>query len=506
VKAIFQKTNKKAQDKIAFDSAVNTSNSQVQLAAEPPKDLYYARRVLLTVTVVSLMINYVETMVIPGIPTIQKDFGTTSTVASWITSALLIVGSITAPLFGKLGDSYGKKRMFLIALGFYTVGVGVAGFSPSIYFLLASRAVQGVGFAIVPLALAIITDTFPKERIAPAQGIISGTFAIGASVGLILGSYVVQDLGWPYAFHTALILSIILIAASAKVLKKDTSTGKSKVDYIGAAILMAGIALTLIYITEGPNLGWFSANSLVFLIPGLALTVFFFIYENRRTSPLIHLALLRVRNVLVANIIGIISGIAMFLLFFAVVYYAQQPPPFGLNLSIITTGLTLAPATLVMLILGPLMGRAVARIGPKPVLFAASAILIVGLFLFIFNRATTEMITLDAAVTLAGAVSLIIPIVNMVSVSVPKESVAVNLGVNTMLRNIGGAIGPVLATSIMTSYTSALIITVQGQTIVGPQLANATAFNIIFAIGIALTILVMAISLATKNYTFKKQK
>jgi hypothetical protein len=103
-------------------------------------------------------------------------------------------------------------------------------------------------------------------------------------------------------------------------------------------------------------------------------------------------------------------------------------------------------------------------------------------------------------------VSLIIPIVNMVSVSVPKESVAVNLGVNTMLRNIGGAIGPVLATSIMTSYTSALIITVQGQTIVGPQLANATAFNIIFAIGIALTILVMAISLATKNYTFKKQK
>jgi EmrB/QacA subfamily drug resistance transporter len=487
-------------------NSLNSVSAQIPPeAAEPPRDLRYARRVLLTVTIVSLMINYVETMVIPGIPTIQKDFNITSTVASWITSALLIVGSITAPLFGKLGDSYGKKRMFLIALGFYTVGVGIAGFSPSIYFLLASRAIQGVGFAIVPLALAIITDTFPKEQIAPAQGIISGTFAIGASIGLILGSYVVQDLGWPYAFHTALILSIVLIAASAKVLKKDTQRTKTRIDYTGAAILMAGIALTLVYITEGPDLGWFSANSLAFLVPGLALTIFFFIYENRRANPLIHLGLLRIRNVLVANIIGIISGISMFILFFAVVYYAQQPQPFGLNLTIIETGLTLGPATLVMLILGPLIGRTVTRIGPKPVLFIGATILIIGLGLFIFNRSTTEMVTFDVAVALVGAVSLIIPIVNMVSVSVPKESVAVGLGVNTMLRNIGGAIGPVLATSIMTTYTSPLIITIQGHTVVGPQLANSTAFNTIFIIGIALTILVMAISLGTKNYIFRKQ-
>jgi hypothetical protein len=115
------------------------------------------------------------------------------------------------------------------------------------------------------------------------------------------------------------------------------------------------------------------------------------------------------------------------------------------------------------------------------------------------------MVTFDVAVALVGAVSLIIPIVNMVSVSVPKESVAVGLGVNTMLRNIGGAIGPVLATSIMTTYTSPLIITIQGHTVVGPQLANSTAFNTIFIIGIALTIVVMAISLGTKNYIFRKQ-
>ena len=178
----------------------------------------HANRVLLTLVGVALLVNYVETMVLPGIPTIQKYFSTTSTIASWITSAYLIVGAAVSPLFGKLGDSYGKKKMFLVSLIFYMAGVAMAGFSPSIYILLFARGLQGIGFAIIPLSLAIIADAFPKEKIGTAQGIISGTFAIGAAAGLIIGSYVVQDLGWQYAFHTALILSIVLFVVVAKVL------------------------------------------------------------------------------------------------------------------------------------------------------------------------------------------------------------------------------------------------------------------------------------------------
>src|SRR5579864_1991753 len=274
-------------------------------------------RILLVLTGVALLVNYVETMVIPGVPTIQKDFATTATIASWITSAYLIVGSAVSPLFGKLGDIYGKKKMFLLSLVFYMIGVGLAGFSPSIYFLLLARALQGVGFAIIPLGLAIITEVFPRDRVAVAQGIISGTFAIGAAIGLVLGSYVVQDLGWQYAFHTALILSFVLFAVAAKVLKNDIAKGISKaVDYLGAAILMAGVTLMLVYVTEGPTLGWLSLEEMGFLAPGLALTLFFFFFENRKANPLMRLGLLRIRNVLVANLIGLVSGIIMFSLFF----------------------------------------------------------------------------------------------------------------------------------------------------------------------------------------------
>ena len=464
----------------------------------------HATRVLLTLTSVALLVTYVETMVIPGVPTIQKDFATTADITSWITSALLIVGSAVSPLFGKLGDTYGKKRMFLVSMAFYMAGVGLAGFAPTIYLLILARAVQGVGFAIMPLALAIITDVFPKERVATAQGIISGTFAIGAAAGLIVGSYVVQDLGWQWAFHTAFLLSIILFAAVARVVKMDRPGQKAKVDYAGATILIGGITLMLVYLTEGPSLGWLSYENLALLAPGAILTVIFFVYEGRGTSPLINLGLLRILNVFISNIVGLVSGVAMFLLFFAVIYYAELPLPYGLGLDIIAAGLVLAPATVVMLVVGPFLGRMTARLGPKPVLAFGALVSALGMVLFIVNRGTNAGLTLDAAVSFIGMVSIIIPIVNMIPISLPKENVAVGLGMNTMLRNVGGAIGPVLATTIMTTYTTPLIVQIMGQSVTVGQVPSSYSFNLIFTIAIVLMVVIGFMSLFVRNYTFRK--
>ncbi len=464
----------------------------------------HATRVLITLTSVALIVTYVETMVIPGLPTIQKDFSTTSSVTSWVTSALLIVGSAVAPLFGKLGDTHGKKRMFLTAMTFYIAGVGIAGFAPNIYFLIVARAVQGVGFAIMPLAIAIITDVFPKERVATAQGVISGTFAIGASAGLIIGSYIVQDLGWQWAFHTAFVLSLILFAAVARVIKRDNPAQKSRVDYTGAAILIAGITLLLVYLTEGPTLGWYSLEEMVMFVPGAILTAFFFVYESKRSHPLIQMSLLKIRDVFISNIVGVASGMAMFLLFFAVIYYAELPTPFGLGLDIVSAGLVLAPATLVMLVVGPILGRTMTRIGPKPMLLFGAVVTALGVALFLGHRGTTTDLTEDATVSFIGMVSIMIPIVNMISISVPRENVAVGLGMNTMLRNVGGAIGPVLATTIMTTYTTPLIVPVGGVPVTVGELPSSYAFNLIFWIAIALMVGIGIMSLFVRNYTFRK--
>jgi MFS family permease len=464
----------------------------------------HAMRVLLVLTSVALVVTYVETMVIPGIPKITSDFSTTSNVTSWITSALLIVGSAVSPLFGKLGDTFGKKRMFLAAMTFYTAGVGMAGFAPTVYFLILARAIQGVGFAIMPLALAIITDVFPKERVATAQGVISGTFAVGASAGLILGSYIVQDLGWQWAFHTAFVLSVALFVVVLRVIKRDLPGASAPVDYVGAGVLMAGTTLSLLYLTEGPTLGWLSLENLLLLVFGLVLTASFFFYETRTTNPLVRIDLLRILNIFISNMAGLLSGAAMFLLFFGVIYYAAQPAPFGLGLDIIQAGLVLAPATLVMLVAGPLLGMMTTRLGPRPVLLMGALVSAFGMTLFILARGTSNELTLDAAVTMVGLISILIPIVNMISVSVPRDNVAVGLGMNTMLRNVGGAIGPVLATTILTTYTSPLIYQVGGIPVVVGQFGNSHAFDLIFEIGIVLVAVVAVMSLFVKNYTFRK--
>ena len=454
-------------------------------------------------TGVALLLNYVETMIIPGVPTIQSDFGTTASIVSWVTSALLIVGSAISPLFGKLGDSYGKKRMFLIALAFYTAGVGLAGFSPSIYFLLFSRAVQGIGFAIVPLALAIIADVFPNERIATAQGVISATFAIGAAIGLVVGAYIVEDFGWQWAFHLAFVLSIIFFVVVAKVLPKGSIGSRKRVDFSTVVMLMAGVSLVLLYLTEGPYEGWTSVYELAALTGGVVLTAGFFIAESKRTNPLIQLSLLRIRNVLVANAVGIISGISMFLLFFAVVYYTELPKPIGLGLDVISAGLTLAPATLLMLVAGPGIGRLVTRVGPKPTMILGSFIAVAGLTLFIFYRANPTEVVISTAVSMVGSVSIIIPIVNMITVSLPRETVATGLGLNTMLRNIGGAICPVIATTVMSTYTTTMQVPA-GPTHIAVTFPSSTAFDIIFYLAIAAMVFAIIFSLASKNYTFRK--
>ena len=149
-----------------------------------------AMHTLITLTLMLTLVNYVETMVIPALPKIETQFSTTATTVAWITSAYLIVGAIASPLFGKLGDRYGKKKVYLLSIGFYSLAVLLAGFSTNIYFLIFARAIQGLGYATFPLAIAIITDLFPKERVAWAQGILSATLAAGPALGLLVGSYI----------------------------------------------------------------------------------------------------------------------------------------------------------------------------------------------------------------------------------------------------------------------------------------------------------------------------
>lgn len=300
-------------------------------------------------------------------------------------------------------------------------------------------------------------------------------------------------------------ISVIMLVLITTILKRDVACIKCKIDYAGALILSLGIGLILVYTTEGSTLGWLSLEELTFLILGFAFTILFFAFESKISAPLIKTSLLRVRNVLIANLVMIVSGLVNFLVFFAVVYYAELPKAYGgLGFDAFTTGLTLAPATIVMLIIGPIAGRLMPKVGPKPIVVSGAAITTLALILLLANRGTGTIVAIDVAVAFAGIISLLVTIVNLISVSLPRESVTVGQGFNQTLKQIGSAIGPVFTTTILATYTNQITKIVNGKTIVVGAVPSATAFNVVFAIGIALSIVIIAISLAIKNGAFKK--
>ena len=145
-----------------------------------------------------LLIIYVETMIVPAIPIFITFFHSTYSNVSWILTAYIISGTVSAAIFGKVADIVGKKKVFLILGIIYTIAISFGGFTRTLDELIAVRAVQGLGFGMIPIAFAIINDVVPREKLALAQGIMSATFAIGSGIGLDLGSYITETLGWQW--------------------------------------------------------------------------------------------------------------------------------------------------------------------------------------------------------------------------------------------------------------------------------------------------------------------
>ncbi|MFP3189318.1 MAG: MFS transporter [Sulfolobaceae archaeon] len=463
-------------------------------------------KTLLILSSMLLVVNYVETMVIPALPTIENDFSISTTLAGWITSAYMIFAAATSPLMGKLADTYGKKKMYVVAIGFYIVAVLIAGFSPNIWVLIGARAVQGVGFSMFPIAIAIVTDLFPKEKVAFAQAILSATIGIGPALGLLIGSYVVEDLGWPYAFHTAAILSLIIFVISLKYLPHIGHRVKEAVDYVGASLIGLGTVMLLIYITEGPTLGWENSENLILLLLSFMLYVVFILYERRTKEPLLRLDLFMIRNFAVANIVGLISGVGMFTVFIFLVYYAQLPQPYGLGLSIIQSGLLMSPVALGMVIFGPIFGRMMPKIGPKPLLVTGSLLTMIAYILLMTYRATPQEVLLDGFLSSLGLVAVILPLVNMVALSLPDQYRTTGMGMNTLLRTIGGGAGPVVATALMQSYQVPIIVMVNNQILVMGYAPSSTAFNYIALFGFMMMLLTLLGSMFAKNYKFSVER
>ncbi len=186
--------------------------------------------VVVILSSVATMVMYAETMLVPAIPSLIKDFNISYSTSSWILTTYLLSGAIMTPIAGKLSDIYGKKKILLIIMIFYTAGVSIAGFSTNIDFMLIARGLQGIGMSMFPIAFSIVRAQFPREKIAIGQGIITSMYAGGAVIGLSIGGTIIQNYGWHSTFFTIIPITIVLLFIIWRFIHTDKGKGEGEVE------------------------------------------------------------------------------------------------------------------------------------------------------------------------------------------------------------------------------------------------------------------------------------
>ncbi len=474
----------------------------------------HATSTIIVMALMGTLITYVETMVTPAINILVTDFHTTYTQISWIITAYVISGTISAALFGRLADIVGRKKIFVTLSVVYTIAVSLGGFATSLGELVAVRALQGLGFGMFPVAFALLNDQVPKERLALAQGILSATFSAGAALGLVLGSWIIDNLDWEWSFHSAIPVALLLTVLSWVILRDSRSPVKEKIDYLGIAFLSYTVFSFILAVSEGQEWGWTSMTIiLLFMSSAFALAYFLISERGLSDQPFINLDTLKIRNVLLANISGLFSLASLYFLFFTVPTLLQAPSPAGFGMTIFDSGLILLPAAVLSMLMAPVGARITLVKGPKVSIIIGSLILLLSYVFLVFLRSGVIYIMAGASILGAGLGMVFVGIINILLLSVPPEKAGEATGMNVVFRNVGTAIAPAIAGVFETAYFESVAVAYVPFSI-GPlpvipyyfRFPSSSAYTIIYGVGIAFIMANLAIAAMMKNIKVKKNE
>jgi len=427
-----------------------------------------ARRPGLTLTVLAIAcVAYVlqQTLVVPAIPNFQRDLHTSATWAAWVFTGFLLTSAVVTTPLGKLGDTYGKRRLLVISLGIFALGTVAAALANSIEFLIAARALQGAAGAIFPLSFGIIRDEFPPARVGVALGLLSATFGVGAGIGLVLSGVILQGLSWHWLFWFGAMPVVVALLLVWRLIPESPVRTPSRFDGWGVLTLSLGLAGVLIALSEGEQWGWLSGMTLgLFAISLLVLALWVWV-ETKVPDPMMDMRVMRQRAVFWTNVLAVVVGFSMYgtyLLMPTLVQLGHGLPPaladrvsFGFSGSVIVAGLYLVPATITMLVVGPLGGALEPRVGARALTFVG--LLAIAVAAFLLAVAHTEAWQLILAIGILGiGVGLVYSMLAKLIVDAVAPSVTgVAMGMNTVMRTVGGTIGGQLSAAFLTSFTVA---------------------------------------------------
>ena len=387
------------------------------------------------------MIMLDNTVVNVALPAIQDDLGASLQGLEWTVNAYTLSFAVLLVTGGRLGDIFGRRRMFLFGVIVFAASSAAIGFAPSQEWLVAGRAIQGIGGAfMMPGTLSIISNTFPPHERGRAIGTWAGVSALALAIGPAVGGALTEYVSWRAIFFLNLPVAAgaVLVTLFATRESYDRTVSRT-VDYPGIAALTIGLSTLVLALVEGNNWGWGSPQVVALFATAVVGLVAFYLVERHGKAPMVQFEFFRSKSFLGANAVAFIVSFAMLAMFFFLALYMQNL----LGYSALEAGVRFLPSTVVIIFVAPLAGRLVDKIGARPLITAGLSIVAVALFLQSQLTATSGYGQLLVPFMLMGLgmgmTMSPMSTAGMNAVSPDKAGVA--SGILSMSRMVGGTFG-----------------------------------------------------------------
>jgi len=401
------------------------------------------------------MIMLDNTVVNVALPSIQRSLKTTPENLEWTINAYFLSFAALILLGGKLGDRFGRKKIFLVGLAIFTLSSAACALSTSDAGLISARVVQGVGAALMnPLSLSIIVDAFPRHQVPTAIGIWAGISGLGLAIGPLLGGFLVENVGWSAVFWINVPIGVVAAVVTLWAVHESRDPKARGFDIVGTVLVTGGLFSLVWALIRTNSHSWGSPETIVPLVAAAVLLVAFVVWEDRQADPMIPLSFFRRRSFDVAVVSIALVGFSMFGIIYFLTLYLQNVRGY----SAIESGVRTLPMTLMVILIAPIAGKLSARIGPRPLMVGGMLIMSAGL-------ASLTRLSLDASywtvifpsfICVGAGVAMSMPTTTGVAMSsVDQARAGIASGVVNSARQVGGALGVAVLGSVAATVASA---------------------------------------------------
>ncbi|MCL5029926.1 MAG: MFS transporter [Bacteroidetes bacterium] len=417
------------------------------------------------------------TIVATAIPTIVSSLGGFS-LFTWVFSAFLLTQGATIPLYGKLSDIYGRKKIFVFGVMLFIIGSALCGFANSMYMLIIFRAIQGIGAgAVLPTSQTIIGDIYRLEERARIQGYLSSVWGISAVIGPAVGGIIVQNFSWAWIFFINIPIGVVCIMTIAFYFHEDASKLKSftvqrskisddkilnkkskpgKIDYAGSILLISAISFLLIPLLEAGSIWQLDdIRFLGMIFSSLVLFVIFWIIEHRAEDPIIPFSLLKSSAILFPNILGLIVGITTIAISSIIPMFAQGV----LGTTAIVAGFLLASMSIGWPLASSQAGKIILKTSFRFTAISGSIVLLAGSLLLLMINQNASLIEISFYIFIVGLGLGLTSTTSIVVVQhvVPWEKRGVATSSNSFMRMLGSTFGATLFGGLLNYHIKSMI-------------------------------------------------